>query len=49
MIKKFLPLVMALVFSISLHAQNTFHKDDKVLNLGLGIGSTLYTGTYYTS
>lgn len=27
--------------------ESTFKKGDKVLNLGLGIGSTLYSGSYY--
>ncbi len=27
----------------------TFVKGDKVLNLGIGLGSTLYSGTYYHS
>jgi hypothetical protein len=30
-------------------AQNTFVKGEKVLNLGIGLGSTLYTGGLYTS
>lgn len=30
-------------------AQNTFNKGDKVINLGIGFGSTLYTGSYYTN
>lgn len=30
-------------------AQNTFVKGEKVLNLGIGLGSTLYTGGSYTS
>jgi hypothetical protein len=29
--------------------ESTFNKGDKVLNLGLGLGSTWYTGTYYKS
>jgi len=36
------------LFSISAFAQE-FEKGDKVLNLGIGFGSTLYTGSYYTS
>jgi hypothetical protein len=28
---------------------NNFAKGDKVLNLGIGLGSTLYTGSYYSS
>ena len=44
-------LLMATVFVLShtLMAQNTFNKGDKVVNLGLGLGSILYTGSYYTS
>lgn len=30
-------------------AQNTFVKGEQVLNLGIGLGSTLYSGGYYTS
>ncbi len=30
-------------------AQNTFVKGEKVLNLGIGFGGTLYSGGYYTS
>ena len=30
-------------------AQDTFTKGDKILNLGIGFGSTLYTGSSYTS
>jgi hypothetical protein len=33
---------------VQLSAQDiTFVKEDKVLNLGIGLGSTLYSGTYY--
>jgi hypothetical protein len=34
---------------MSSNAQNTFNEGDKALNTGLGFGSTLYTGAYYTS
>jgi hypothetical protein len=27
--------------------ESTFNKEDKVINLGIGFGSTLYTGAYY--
>lgn len=47
--KRILPVLLALVFAISANAQNMFNKGDKVLNLGLGFGSTLYTGSYYTN
>jgi len=36
---------MALV----VNAQNTFNKGDKVLNLGIGLGNALHTGSYYSS
>ena len=29
--------------------ESTFNKGDKVLNLGLGLGSTLFSGSYYKS
>lgn len=48
--KFFFPLFLAIVFAISTSAQNTtFNEGDKVLNLGLGIGSTLYTGSAFGS
>ncbi|HKK40813.1 MAG TPA: hypothetical protein VJ963_00295 [Bacteroidales bacterium] len=47
--KKNLILIIAfLCIASGAMAQNTFLKGDKVLNLGLGIGSTLYSGSYYT-
>lgn len=45
-------LLIGLIFflAISLNAQNTtFNEGDKVLNLGIGFGSTLYSGSYYSS
>lgn len=45
--RKFTLLVIALVLAFSVGAQNTFNKGDKVVNLGIGLGSTLYSGTYY--
>jgi hypothetical protein len=47
--KKFFLLFAAICFTfVQLAAQEpTFSKGDKVLNLGLGLGSTLYSGTYY--
>ncbi|MBD8387395.1 hypothetical protein [Dysgonomonas sp. BGC7] len=30
-------------------AQNTFSKDDKVINVGIGFGSTLHTGSGYST
>lgn len=48
--KKQLLIVLAfVVMGLSSNAQNTFNKGDKVLNLGLGLGNTLYTGSNYTS
>ena len=47
--KKNLILIIALVcIATGAMAQNNFVKGQKVLNLGLGIGSTLYSGSYYT-
>ena len=38
------------IFAISVEAQNTtFVEGDKVLNLGLGIGSTQYSGSFYSN
>ncbi|GBU08219.1 hypothetical protein AwDysgo_15500 [Bacteroidales bacterium] len=48
-IKKITVLAIAcfgMVFS-SVNAQNMFSKDDKVINLGIGLGSSLHTGTGY--
>jgi len=47
--KRILPVLFALFLTASLSAQNTFNEGDNVLNLGLGIGNTLYTGSYYSS
>lgn len=48
--KRILPLFLAFLFAIAAEAQNTtFSEGDKVLNVGLGIGSTLYTGSAYGS
>jgi hypothetical protein len=49
--KRILMIVAALMLTVPLiHAQeSTFNKGDKVVNLGIGIGNTLYRGTYYTS
>src|SRR5690554_5426756 len=48
--KLFFPFLFATLFTISAHAQNTtFLENDKVLNVGLGIGNTLYTGSAYGS
>ena len=47
--KKFILILVAVCFTfVQLVAQDAvFSKGDKVLNLGLGLGSTLYSGTYY--
>ncbi len=48
--KFFLPVILVLLISIAGWAQNTtFNEGDKVLNLGIGFGSTLYTGGFYTN
>ena len=48
--KQFL-LTLAIVFAgFALSAQESmFSKGDKVLNLGIGLGSTLYSGSYYST
>ena len=47
--KKLLLLLIVISFTLTqLKAQEpTFSKGDKVLNLGFGLGSTLYSGLYY--
>lgn len=48
--KLILPVLLAVIFVYTAEAQNTtFNEGDKVLNVGLGIGSTLYTGSAYGS
>lgn len=49
--KKSVLLLVVVVFAFTqLVAQKaTFSQGDKVLNLGIGFGSGLYTGTYYTT
>ncbi|MGD0755085.1 MAG: hypothetical protein ABR927_08500 [Bacteroidales bacterium] len=49
--KKLLLYLFVAVFSLAQLAaqESTFKQGDKVLNLGIGLGSTLYTGSYYTS
>ena len=49
--KKLILLLLLIPFSLTqLKAQEpTFSKGDKVLNLGFGLGSTLYSGFYYKS
>ncbi len=49
--KKLFAIAAIVFFSFSaLQAQESmFNLGDKVVSLGVGFGSTLYTGTYYTS
>lgn len=44
--KNLFVLVFISLFVMTLSAQNTFNKGDKVVNLGIGLGSTLYSGAY---
>jgi len=44
--------ILLLLFAMataSVDAQNTFVKGDKVVNVGIGFGSNLYTGGHFTS
>lgn len=47
--KKIVLILLVTVFSLSqlLAQESTFKQGDKVLNLAIGFGGTLYTGTYY--
>lgn len=49
--KKLLLLMLVAVFSLTqlMAQESTFQQGNKVLNLGIGLGSTLYTGSYYKS
>lgn len=47
-IKKLLVIVLILGGFTALNAQPV-EKGNKILNLGIGLGSTLYTGSYYKS
>jgi hypothetical protein len=49
--KKLLLLLLVVFFSLAqlVAQESTFSKGDKVLNLGFGLGSTLYSGSYYKS
>ena len=49
--KKICAFLVVVFFTLAqLVAQEpTFEKGDKALNLGIGLGSTLYSGTYYKS
>ncbi len=48
--KKTLTIIAVLCgFAFSGISQNTFQKGDKVVNAGIGIGNTLYSGSGYTN
>lgn len=48
--KKFiLPLFVIALFVVQAHAQDVFVKGDKVVNLSVGVGSSLYSGSVYGS
>lgn len=48
--KRQILLLVAFLFAVASYAQETtFVKGEKVLNLGIGLGSTLYSGSYYNS
>jgi len=45
---KKIAMIMVVVFGVQLMAQGQpFEKGDKTINLGIGIGSALYSGKYY--
>jgi hypothetical protein len=46
--KSLLAIAIAIMFSVSSYAQE-FEEGDKVLNLGIGFGSTLYAGSLYST
>jgi hypothetical protein len=48
--KSVLSFVFLAVFSLAQLAaqESTFNKGDKVLNLGIGFGTSLYSGSYYS-
>lgn len=48
--KKIVAFAVVILFSLpALQAQESmFNLGDKVINLGIGLGNTFYTGTYYT-
>jgi hypothetical protein len=49
--KRFILILAAVMLGLSqlIAQESTFTKGTKVINLGIGIGSRLYTGSYYTS
>ena len=46
--KYFLSLIAIALFALPGQAQNTFNKGDKVLNLAIGLGNRLYSGSAYS-
>lgn len=46
--KLFLSLVVIALFLLPGQAQNTFNYGDKVVNLGIGLGSRIYSGSAYS-
>ncbi len=48
--RKLLTIALALAFSIAAWSQESiFQNGDKVVNFGIGFGSTLYSGSFYNS
>ena len=47
--KLFFTLFLTIFLATVGLSQNTFNEGDKIINVGLGFGSTLYSGTYYTN
>jgi hypothetical protein len=49
--KKLIAAIMIIAFSTSVvkAQESTFNLGDKVVNVGIGLGSTLYTGSYYST
>jgi hypothetical protein len=46
--KSLFAIAIAMLFSVSSFAQE-FEEGDKVLNLGIGFGSTFYSGSLYST
>ena len=47
--KFFLPLLALALFVVPATAQNTFNKGDKVVNLTVGLGNGLYSGSAFSN